>query len=216
MEEQKKKLRKSNRYSLGKQSQLSQAVATVLSENIHGVEEEIVGLRVLGRGLLERQAQAKDSREAARLGDAYARMAYRLAGMIKAEQELGKKGESSEWAEAVLAMMDQHEVEQGRVPVSEGVRAQALGREEDLGEASRRLVEEVGAVRHVLRSTFRLAMEAEDTIEYLRLAESYGGNCMRLLRLLKMEEVDAGKLERYLRELIQSAIEENARILELE
>lgn len=179
-------------------NQLPQAVAAFLKEDIQGIEEEIVGLRRLGRRLLERQGQAGDRREAARLGDAYTRTAYRLAGMIKAEQELGKRGKSSEWAEAVLQMMDRHEVEEGRQPVSAGVRAQALGREEDLSASSRRLAEEVGAVCLVLRNTFRLALEAEEVQEILRLVDSYGQGCMRLLKLLKMEEVDSGKLERFL------------------
>lgn len=197
-------------------NQLPQAVAAFLKEDIQGIEEEIVGLRRLGRRLLERQGQAGDRREAARLGDAYTRTAYRLAGMIKAEQELGKRGKSSEWAEAVLQMMDRHEVEEGRQPVSAGVRAQALGREEDLSASSRRLAEEVGAVRLVLRNNFRLALEAEDVRELLRLADIYGQGCMRLLKLLKMEEVDVGKLDRFLKELIDGAIEENARIMGLE
>ncbi len=197
-------------------SQLPQAIAAVLAENIQGIEEEIVGLRMLGRNLLERQEQEQDRHEAARLGDAYTRTAYRLAGMIRAEQELAKKSGSSEWAEAVLEAMDRHEVEQGRQPVSQGVRALALGREEDLGANSRRLVEEVAAVRHVLRTTLRLAMDAEDAREAMCLVDTYGYGCMRLLRLLRMETVDSGKLERYLRELIDGAIQENARIMGLE
>ena len=197
-------------------NQLSQAVAALLAEDIQGIEEEIVGLRSLVRRLLERQGQAENSREAARLGDAYTRTAYRLAGMIKAEQELAKRGKSGEWAEAVLQKMDRHEVEEGRQPVSAGVRVQALGFEEDLSASSRRLAEEVAAVRLVLRNTFRLALEAEDGQEFLRLAEIYGQGCMRLFKLLKMEDVDSGKLERFLKELIDGAIEENARIMGLE
>ena len=206
----------SKTHELFARSQLPQAVAAVLAENIQGVEEEIVGLRMLGRNLLERQEQEQNRHAAARLGDAYTRTAYRLAGMIRAEQELAKKGGSSEWAEAVLEAMDRHEVEQGRQPVSQGVRAQALGRDEDLGANSRHLVEEVAAVRHVLRTTLRLAMEAEEAREALRLVDTYGYGCMRLLRLLRMETMDSGKLERYLRELIDGAIQENARIMGLE
>lgn len=197
-------------------NQLPQAVAALLAEDIQGIEEEIVGLRRLGRQLLERQGQAEDSREAARLGDAYTRTAYRLAGMIKAEQELAKRGKSGEWAEAVLQMMDRHEVEEGRQPVSAGVRAQALGREEELGANSRRMVEEVAAMRLVLRTHLRLALEAEQVPDFLHLVDIYGHGCTRLLRLLRMEAVDSGKLERYLWALIQGAIEENARIMGLE
>ena len=196
--------------------QPAQAVTAVLAENIQGVEEEIVGLRTLGRKLLERQGQAQSSQEAARLGDAYTRTAYRLAGLIQAEAELAKQGGSSEWAEVVLAAMDQHEVEEGRVPVSQGVRAQALGRAEELGANSRCMVEEVAAMRLVLRTHLRLALEAEQVPDFLHLVDIYGHGCTRLLRLLRMEAVDSGKLERYLWELIQGAIEENARIMGLE
>ncbi len=197
-------------------NQLPQAVAALLAEDIQGIEEEIVGLRRLGRRLLERLGQAEDNREVARLGDAYTRIAYRLAGLIKAEQELAKRDNSSEWAEAVLQMMDRHEVEEGRQPVSAGVRAQALGREEELGANSRRMVEEVAAMRLVLRTHLRLALEAEQVPDFLHLVDIYGHGCTRLLRLLRMEAVDSGKLERYLWALIQGAIEENARIMRLE
>jgi len=197
-------------------NQLPQAVAALLAEDIQGIEEEIVGLRRLGRRLLERLGQAEDNREVARLGDAYTRIAYRLAGLIKAEQELAKRDNSSEWAEAVLQMMDRHEVEEGRQPVSAGVRAQALGREEELGANSRRMVEEVAAMRLVLRTHLRLALEAEQVPDFLHLVDIYGHGCTRLLRLLRMEAEDSGKLERYLWALIQGAIEENARIMRLE
>jgi hypothetical protein len=192
------------------------AVTAVLAENIQGVEEEIVGLRTLGRKLLERQEQEENRHEAARLGDAYTRTAYRLAGLIQAEAELAKKGGSSEWVEAVLAAMDQHEVEEGRVPISQGVRVQALGREEELGANSRRMVEEVAAMRLVLRTHLRLALETEQVPDFLHLVDIYGHGCTRLLRLLRMEAVDSGKLERYLWELIDGAIQENARIMGLE
>jgi hypothetical protein len=196
--------------------QLPAAVMGILAEDIRGIEEEIVGLRRLGRLLLERQGQAEDSREVARLGDAYTRTAFRLAGLIKAEQELAKRGKSSEWAEAVLQVMDRHEIEEGRQPVSAGVRAEALGRQEDLSASSRRLAEEVAAVRHILRQTLKLAMEAKEDREIMRLTDSYGQGCLRLLKLLRMEEVDSGKLERFLKELIDGAIEENARLMGLE
>lgn len=209
-------IRAANTPDYGSHSQPPQVVKAVLRENIQGVEEEIVGLRMLGRKLLELQGQAASNQEGARLGAAYTRLAIRLADMIKAEQELSKKARLSEWAEAVLEAMDQHEVEEGRQPVSQAVRAHALGEEEELGANSRRLVEEVAAVRHVLRCTFRAAMEAEGAPETCKLAESYGSICARLLKLLRIGETDSGKLDRYLRELMDSAIDENARLMGLE
>lgn len=197
-------------------SQPPHAITALLRENIQGIEKEIVGLRILGRKLLELQTRAANNQEQARLGTAYTRLAIRLADMVKAEQELSKKAKPSDWAEAVLEAMDRHEVEEGRQPVSQAVRAQALGAEEELGANSRRLVEEVAAVRHVLRSTFKAAMDAEGAQDTLKLAESYANICARLLKLLRTEEMDAGKLERFLRQIIDEALEESARILGLE
>jgi len=179
-------------------NQLPQAVAALLAEDIQGIEEEIVGLRRLGRRLLERLGQAEDNREVARLGDAYTRIAYRLAGLIKAEQELAKRDNSSEWAEAVLQMMDRHEVEEGRQPVSAGAGSLAMGREEELGANSRRMVEEVAAMRLVLRTHLRLALEAEQVPNFLHLVDIYGHGCTRLQRLLHQEAVYSGTLDRYL------------------
>jgi len=46
-------------------SQPPESVAAVLKEGVQGIGEEIVGLRMLARGLLERQEQARNSQEAA-------------------------------------------------------------------------------------------------------------------------------------------------------
>jgi len=51
MEEEKKPIRVEGESTI---NQLPQAVAALLKEDIQGIEEEIVGLRRLGRRLLER------------------------------------------------------------------------------------------------------------------------------------------------------------------
>ena len=55
-----------------------------------GIEEEIEGLRSLGRGLLKMQAKARSGKEMAQLGDAYTLNAMRLGSMIEAEKQLAK------------------------------------------------------------------------------------------------------------------------------
>ena len=69
----------------------------MLRENIQGIEEEIVGMRSLARGLLERQGQARNDQEATRLMEAYTLAAFRLGEVIKVEKELAESGKTSEW-----------------------------------------------------------------------------------------------------------------------
>ena len=57
-------------------SQPPEEVKAILAEDIHGIEEAVAGLHRLGRGLLERQAQASSASAMARLGDAYTLTAY--------------------------------------------------------------------------------------------------------------------------------------------
>jgi hypothetical protein len=58
-------------------------IQAVLAENIQGLEEQIVGLRALGRGLIERQVEAGGSAGSARLVELYTLFAGRLAEVIK-------------------------------------------------------------------------------------------------------------------------------------
>jgi len=60
----------------------------------------------------------------------------------------------------------------------------------------------------VLRNVFRLAIEAQETREHIRLVEIYGSACVRLVRLLKIERANTGQLEVFLRESIDQAIKE--------
>jgi integrase len=92
-------------------SQPPKQVEAILKENVKGIGEEIVGLRTLARGLLERQAKARNSQESAQLGEAYTLAAFRIGEMIKAEKELSKNGKASQWAEEVLATLDRAAIE---------------------------------------------------------------------------------------------------------
>jgi len=67
----------------------------VLKENIQGMGEEIVGLRILARGMLERAEQAGGDPEAAQLWDAYSLTALRLGEVIKGGKDLAEKGKTS-------------------------------------------------------------------------------------------------------------------------
>jgi len=189
-------------------SQPPQAVAAVLAENIQGMEEEIVGLRILARGLLERQGQGRNEHEAAQLYEAYSIAAYRLGEVIKAEKEVTVSEKTSQWEDDFLAMLDRVAIENGREPVSDEVRKEALGGEPELAAASRHLVEEIASMRYVLRNVFRLAIEAEETREYIRLVEIHSFSCVRLVKLLRMDRADTDRLGAYLMEGIDQAIRE--------
>jgi hypothetical protein len=51
-----------------------------------------------------------------------------------------------------------------------------------------------------------LARETQEVAVYMRLVEIYGGGCVRLVRMLKKEGSDHGRLKRYLKEGIDQAI----------
>ena len=193
-------------------SQPPQAIKAVLAENIQGIEEQIVGLRILARGLLERQGRARNNQEAAQLGEAYTLAAYRLGELIKAEAELAEGGKSSEWADEFLERLDRAAIERGREAVAEKMRAEAAGlgapmmAAPGLAAAARGLVEEIASIRYVLRNMFRLAIEAQEAREQIRLGEMYSSGCIRLVHLLRRERADGDQLERYLRDGIDEAI----------
>ena len=105
-----------------------------------------MALRSLGRGLLERQGQARNDQEATRLMETYTLTAFRLGEIIKVEKELAESGKTNQWVEELLAMMDRFEIEAGREPISDRMREAALGGEARLEAASRRLVEEIASM----------------------------------------------------------------------
>jgi len=195
-------------HGLYARSKPPEAVAAVIKENIQGMGEEIVGLRILGRGMLERQGEAESDQEAARLGEAYSLTALRLGEIIKAEKELAKSRESGQWAENLLEGIDRFLIERGEEPMGDKMRAEAMGLEPELEAGTRRLVEEIASMRYCLRNAFRLAIEAEETREQIHYAEIYSSGCVREAKLLRMERSEASRLEVYVKEEIDQAIRE--------
>ena len=185
-----------------------QEVLNVLAEDIHGIDEEICGLRTLAHGLLYRQAEASSPAEAARLVGAYSHAAGRLAELIKSEKKLAESGKAGAWSEEFLACMDQIYLEMGNPPFSEAFWKQMLEEEPELAASTRGLVEEIAAVRFVLRSTFKLAMEARKVEEYVHLVEVYGTACHRLAKLLLAERGGNSRVDERLHELVDQAFEE--------
>jgi hypothetical protein len=185
------------------QSQPPEAVRVVLREDIRGLEEEIVGLRMLGRGMLERQGRAARKQEAAQLGEAYSLTAFRLGEVIRAEGELTAERESDRWAEEVMERLSQVMVELGIEPTAEAAQEKS-----ELEAGARRVVEEIAAMRYCLRNTFRLALETEETREYIRYAEIYSSGCMRLAKLLRMERGEANRQKANLNKMVDEAIQE--------
>lgn len=70
------------------------------------------------------------------------------------------------------------------------------------------MVEEIAAMRYCLRNAFRLAIETEGTEEHIGYVEIYSSGCGRLAKLLRGERGEGERLEAFLREAIDRAIEE--------
>lgn len=187
-------------------SQPTEAVNAILREEIQGVEEQIIGMRLLGRELQERMERAGDRKKAVRLGQAYTLSARRLADLIQTEGRLVEKKDP--WVENVLAMVDRVAIQMGEEPVSEAARAEALGGAADLSMTSRRLVEEIAATRYVLRNTLKLAMETREDEEFMHVVEIYSIGCNRLLGLLRTGMGDGDRLKVYVRQAIETAMRE--------
>jgi hypothetical protein len=60
----------------------------------------------------------------------------------------------------------------------------------------------------VLRNVLALALETQDVTEYVYFVEIYGIGCVRLVRMLKKQRGDQDRLQRYLQELIDAALQE--------
>jgi hypothetical protein len=186
------------------------AVQAVLEENIHGVDEEIACLRRLMRGLLEREG------DEARLVEAYSQAAHRLGNLVSTSEPWRERKEDP-WAEELLSKLDEIEARNGRPPVSQQMRKNALGISSDEMEARGMVTEEIATIRLLLRNVYRRAMQGIDTREYLRLVHLYGLGCVRLARLLRIGGNDEnGQLERYLQSLIDKALRHLTRELGLD
>ena len=192
-------------------SQPVEAVRAVLREDIQGVEEQIAGLRRLCRGLMAMLAKSAHSQEKAQLAQAYTLNAERLAKLIEAEKRLGKGGEQDDLTEQTLATLDAASIEMGNGPVSEAIRAAALGDGAELAIDARQLVEEIAGARLVLRDTLKMALEAEqkdDTADYIRLADIYSIGCNRLMKALRAGGSEQGRLAAFLKDLFEKTLAE--------
>jgi hypothetical protein len=181
-------------------------VAALAAEENPGIGEHIVGLRILSRGLLERQK--REPHLAVQLWEAYTLAASREAELLKAEQALADGDKPSEWAEELLQSLDRALVAQGGQPVGDQMRAEALESTPELDAADRRLVEEIASLRLLLRNGFALAMEIKETMQYIRLVDLYGSSAVRLARMQKIEQSGGSKLEAYIMEEFNAAIKE--------
>jgi len=199
------------KHGLFAQSQPTEQVLEILAEDVHGVEAELTGLRLLSRGLMALQAQARSSRELSQLAQAYSLAAQRLATMITAEKQLEQGSQQGDWAENALAALDSIAEYFGDPPWSPDFRAEACSGDPYLAAGSRRLDEEIASMRLVLRTTLDLASEAKQQRqvgEYIHLVDVYSEACNRLMRLLRASQAGQGRLEAYLREFMDSALEE--------
>lgn len=185
-------------YARGKDME---AVKAVMTENIQGLDEEITCLRRLMRGLLEREGNE------ARVMQAYSGAAQRLRELVTTKQQVQEKKEDT-WAEEFLSRIDEIEVRNGRLPISQRVREDALGSEAELLVGSRLMTEEVATIRLLLRNTYRQVAEEQDMAEYLRLVDLYGAGCVRLARMLRFNCDENDQLKRYLNGMIDEAIKE--------
>ena len=152
------------------------------------------------RGLLEREGDEM------RLMEAYSQAAHRLSILISASEPLEKTKEDP-WAEQLLTFLDGIEVREGRPPVSQQIRANALGLSTEVVEVTGMVTEEIATIRLLLRNVYLRAMQGIETREYLRLVDLYGQGSVRLGRLIKIGGGDGnGRLERYLQNMIDEAI----------
>ncbi len=174
------------------------------------MEQETACLRKLMRGLLEREG------DEARLVDAYSQAAHRLGSLIIVNEPV-EKAKEDPWAEQFLTFLDGSEVREGRPPVSQQIRADALGLSPDAAEAAGMLTEEIASLRLLLRNVYRRAMQGIETREYLRLVDLYSLGCVRLARLLKIGGCDEnGRLDKYLQDMIDEALRYLTRELKLD
>jgi site-specific recombinase XerD len=190
-------------------------VAAVLAENIRGIGDEIEGLRVLGRELLEMQERASDPSEVALLAEAYTLAATRLGEMIKAQERLENKSEGGGQNEGILEWYVRMQRSHGREIDMETAKSEVLANLGELESEVRRATEEVAGVRLMLRRLFCLAMETEDVRERVKLAGIYGNGCNRLVRLLKGEGSDQDAVKAAFRGTFDRALLETQKELNL-
>lgn len=191
-------------------SQPAEEVLAMLKEDVQGIEDELAGLRMLERGLMEMQGRARSSKEAVRLMEAYTLTAKRLGDMIEAEKQWGRShSEEDDFVERGLAALDRIGEATGMEGMREWAIKEALSSEDELTIGTRRVAEEIAGTRVVLRRTLKRAREAEEmgkTDEYLHLTEIYSSGCNRLMRLLRTGKAERGKIAAYIRKVFDEIL----------
>ncbi len=178
------------------------AVHAIVAENIVGVDDEIVCLRQLMRGLLEREGNAT------RLAEVYSLSALRLGVLVSASGHI-LQGQQDPRVAQFLSAIDEAMERIGEPPASQYLRQQALGLTSEAGQSLTLLTEEAATIRLLLRNAFRRATQEVDTREYVRIVDLYSQGCLRLARLLKIGVGDEyERLRRYWMATIDLAIRE--------
>lgn len=171
----------------------------MLAENVKGIDQELAGLRLLGRGLMERLGQAASSSEAARLGRAYAQLTSRMTDLVSQEQAIKEVSGTSQ-IERTLAYWSHCWSKDNESLLH-------VDPQDGSELSTRSLVEETASLRVVLRRTLQLALQAQDNQEYARLVDLFGYGCMRLVRLLKSKLVETELLQKAIDEAMFAAID---------
>jgi hypothetical protein len=181
-------------------------VMAILAEGDQGVDEPIVGPRILARGLMLRLSEGRcSSSQAAQLSEAYLQAAGLLEELIRAEPQLAASSGIGDWTKEFIDRHNALAPEMGFDPITEDFLEQIRHSDPELAEASRHLTEEKASTRCVLRNAFRRAMETQDMEEYIRMVRVYCMGCRRLLRLLKTKAGDSDPIESYFRDALEQA-----------
>ncbi len=198
-------------HGLRARSQPPESLLAILQEEIKGIDEQIVGLRGLERGLYQLLETRCSGKEAAQLMDAQTLTAARLATMMEAEKQLSQPDEQAEWVQNWVDVFDRVAIENGEEPEGMAGILAAMGEDEQLAEGARRLQEEIAATRLSLRRVLALAGQAEqdgDRPGFIYLVEVYSKGCQRLVRLLQIDRGGSSRAAIYLEKLRDSAIDE--------
>lgn len=181
-------------------------IEAMLAQDIQGLGEEMAGMRMLHRGLVEMQGRAASAAELAALINAQSLLATRLAQLIKVEEERQAQRPEESWAEQFIARLANSAEERGEGFDIDKEKEMLLAGDAEAQAAVWRLREEIAATRLGLRRAFHLAVETDDIQERVHLADIYGRGCNRLVKLLKAEGYEHTRLEAAMNKLVDRVI----------
>jgi site-specific recombinase XerD len=210
------------KHGLYAQFKMDEEVAAILAEGWVGVAEEMGGLRWMARKLLAMMGEGKYWKDRAALGDAYS-LAVSRAGLIKRSlKELGEDKVAARMEQTIADIEEgirrmgneadfrQTLIDYGKEKARKARQAQEQAGKEviDLEEEENWGEEGVAAMRLVLSRMLELAVEEEDAQKMISLADRYGKTAVRMVKVLKEEQVSMAELERLLNEMVREAIDE--------